>query len=141
MRTRGFIQSLLFAEIKRHDTDLLMTGPYRQPDVYQASKELSGAVAQVQKTTHKAVKHLQDLHRQSTPEGDFEYEVSTVMPRRIVIVGHLSRLTSGDDVNVEKMTSFELFRRSQLGVDILTFDEVLERTRFIVESGEAVAAS
>lgn len=141
MRTRGFIQSLLFAEIKRHDTQLLMTEPYRQPDVYQASKELSGAVAQVQKTTHKAAKDLQDLHRQSTPEGEFDYEVSTVMPRQVVIVGHLSELATGDNVNVEKMTSFELFRRSQLGVDILTFDEVLERTRFIVESGEAVAAA
>jgi hypothetical protein len=47
MRTRGFIQSLLFAEIKRHDTDLLMAQQYREPDVYQVSKELSGAVAQV----------------------------------------------------------------------------------------------
>lgn len=141
MRTRGFIQSLLFAEIKRHDTELLMTEPYRKPDVYQVSKELSGAVAQVQKTTHKAVKELQDLHRQSTPQGDFEYEVSTITPRQVVIVGHLSELATGDNVNVERMTSFELFRRSQLGVDILTFDEVLERTRFIVESGEAVAAA
>lgn len=141
MRTRGFIQSLLFAEIKRHDTDLLRSEPYRPPDVYQASKQLAGAVAQVQKTAHKAVKALQDLHRQRTPEGDFEYDVSTVMPRQVVILGHLSELTSGDDVNVEKMTSFELFRRSQLDVDILTFDEVLERTRFIVESGEEMAAA
>ncbi len=141
MRTRGFIQSLLFAEIKRHDTDLLMAHQYRAPDVYQVSKEVSGAVAQVQKTTHKAIKDLQDLHRQSTPEGDFEFEVSTIAPRQVVIVGHLSELAPDGAINVEKMTSFELFRRSQLGTEILTFDEVLARARFIVESGEATAAA
>lgn len=140
MRTRGFIQSLLFAEIKRHDTALLMGQQYREPDVYQVSKELSGAVAQVQKTTHKASKDLHDLHRQSTPEGDFEFEVSTIAPRQVVIIGHLSELAPDGAINVEKMTSFELFRRSQLGTEILTFDEVLARARFIVESGEAAAA-
>ncbi len=141
MRTRGFIQSLLFAEIKKHDTNLLMSRQYREPDVYQVSKELSGAVAQVQKTTHKAINDLQDLHRQSTPEGDFEFEVSTVSPRQVVIIGNLRELAPDGQINVEKMTSFELFRRSQLGVEILTFDEVLERARFIVESGEAAAAA
>ncbi|MCP3977510.1 MAG: DUF4263 domain-containing protein [bacterium] len=136
MRTRGFIQSLLFAEIKRHDTDLLTKQPYREPDVYQVSKELSGAVAQVQKTAHKAIKDLQDLHRQSNPSGDFEFEVSTIAPRQIVVVGHLRELAPDGAINTEKMTSFELFRRTQVGVDILTFDEVFERAKFIVESGE-----
>lgn len=140
MRTRGFIQGLLFAEIKRHDTDLLMAQQYREPDVYQVSKELSGAVAQVQKTTHKAAKDLQDVHRQSTPEGDFEFEVSTIAPRQVVIVGHLRELAPDGAINVEKMTSFELFRRSQAGTEILTFDEVLARARFIVESREAASA-
>jgi hypothetical protein len=105
------------------------------------SKELSGAVAQVLKTTHKAIKDLQDLHRQNTPEGNFEFEVSTITPRQVVIVGHLRELARDGEINVEKMTSFELFRRSQLGVEILTFDEVLERARFIVESGEAAIAA
>ncbi len=43
MRTRGFIQSLLFTEIKTPLTDLLVAEPYRKPDVYQPAKELSGA--------------------------------------------------------------------------------------------------
>lgn len=141
MRTRGFIQSLLFAEIKRHDTELLMAQQYREPDVYQVSKEVSGAVAQVQKTTHKAIRDLQNLHRQSTPAGDFEFEVSTIVPRQVVIIGHLSELAPDGAINVEKMTSFELFRRSQLGTEVLTFDEVLARARFIVESGEAATAA
>jgi hypothetical protein len=35
------------------------------------------------------------------------------------------------------MSSFELFRRNQNGVEIITFDELYERARFIVESIEA----
>ena len=35
MRTMGFVQSLLFGEIKKHSTPLLKLAPYREPDVYQ----------------------------------------------------------------------------------------------------------
>lgn len=139
MRTRGFIQSLLFTEIKTPLADLLVGEPYRAPDVYQPGKELSGAVSQVQKTTHKAVKKLEDLHRQHSREGAFEFEVSTIRPRQVVVAGHLSQLVDRDIPNVEKMTSFELFRRDQHDVEILTFDELYARARFIVESQESAA--
>lgn len=138
MRTRGFIQSLLFAEIKRHDTPLLKAEPYRPPDVYQASVELSGAVSQVQKTAHKAIKGLEDLHQQHTPEGDPEFEVSTIKPRQVVVIGNLNQLASGDGINVEKLTSFELYRRGQQEVEILTFDELLARAQYIVSSSEGL---
>jgi hypothetical protein len=42
MKTKGFIQTLLFAEIKRHDTPLLKGAPYRHPDVFQPSAESTG---------------------------------------------------------------------------------------------------
>lgn len=138
MRTRGFIQSLVFTEIKTPLTDLLVAEPYRAPDVYQPAKELSGAVSQVQKTTHKAVKKLEDLHRQHTREGAFEFEVSTIRPRQVVVLGHLSQLVDRDVPNVEKLSSFELFRRDQHDVEILTFDELYARARFIVESQESL---
>ena len=141
MRTRGVIQSLVFVEIKKHSTELLMKHQYREPDVYVVSRELSGAVAQVQKTARKAVKKLEDLHRMRTPEGNLEYELSTIEPRKAVVVGNMNELVPDGDVNVEKMATFELFRRTQLGVEILTFDELLERTRYIVETGESPVPS
>lgn len=141
MRTKGFIQTLLFGEIKKHTTALLTAVPYRKPDVYQVSPELSGAVSQVHKTAHKAVKKLEDLHRQSNPSGGFAFEVSTIRPRQVVIIGSLAELADDGEINVEKMTSFELWRKAQLGVEILTFDELYERTRFIVESHEAQVPS
>lgn len=137
MRTRGFLQTLLFAEIKTHTTDLLMARPYREPDVYQVSPQVSGAVSQVQKTSHKAIKHLEDLHRSHSPSGQFRFEVSTIRPRQVVIVGNLSQLMEHGEINTEKMTSFELYRRDHQGVEILTFDELYERAKFIVASQES----
>jgi hypothetical protein len=121
MRTRGFIQTLLFAEIKTHRTPLLAPRPYREPDVYRVSDELNGAVSQVQKTVHKAIKHLEDIHRTHTPRGIFQFEVSTIRPRQVVVAGSLSDLTDSGQINLEKMTSFELYRRDHQGVEILTF--------------------
>jgi hypothetical protein len=134
MRTRGYIQSLLFAEIKKHTTELLKPAPYRPPDVYQVQDEVSGAVSQVQKTAHKAVRTLQDLHRASSPEGVYQFDISTIRPRQVVVVGNLQQLMDDGEINEEKMSSFELYRRSQHEVEILTFDELYERARFIVES-------
>lgn len=133
MRTRGLVNSLLFTEIKHQNTPLLAKAAYRPPDVYRPSSEMGGAVAQVQKTVHKAVRGLADLHAVHDSTGEFRLEVATIMPRQVVVIGHLRQLLGDDEsrVNQERLSSFDLYRRSQLGVDILTFDELLERARFI----------
>lgn len=138
MRTMGFIQSLLFGEIKKHTTPLLKKKQYREPDVYQVDNELSGAVSQVQKTTHKAVRDLDDLHRAKSPAGEYQFDISTIRPRQVVVIGSLTELLDDNgEINEEKMSSFELYRRGQQEVEIITFDELYERARFIVESQEA----
>jgi hypothetical protein len=139
MRTKGFVQTLIFTEIKKHDTELLMTEPYRPPDVYQVSAELSGAVSQIQKTSHKAIKKLEALHRQYNPRGEFQFEVSTIKPRQAIVIGNLNQLLSRGEINIEKMTSFEFYRRSHQGIEIITFDELYERAKYIVESQEALS--
>jgi hypothetical protein len=134
MRTKGYLSSLLFGEIKTHHTDLLTATPYRPPDVYRPSLELSGAVAQIQKTIDKAVRQLQAriysiAEDTGTPTG---VDVLTVLPRQVLVIGHLSQLEENGAFNAEKAQSFELFRRSITGLEILTFDELYERVRFIV---------
>jgi len=39
----------------------------------------------------------------------------------------------GDKLNPEKTSTFELYRNSIHDVEIITFDELYERARFIVE--------
>jgi len=41
-------------------------------------------------------------------------------------------------INEEKFSSFELFRQSLNSPEIITFDELYERTKYIVESSDKV---
>lgn len=143
MRTRGYLSSLLFGEIKTHETELLAANAYRPPDVYRPSLELIGAVAQIQKTADKAVHNLQQrLHKVADSSGSpTGIEVLTVRPRQILIIGHLRQLEETHGINEEKAHSFELFRRSVQGLEILTFDELYERAKFIVQEVETSPAS
>ncbi|MFD6336175.1 Shedu immune nuclease family protein [Streptomyces sp. NPDC060131] len=135
MRSKGLISSMLFGEIKTHDTELLSRTPYRA-GVFQASKELGGGVAQVQKTASKAQqlissKFLTQIYEEDgTPTG---IELSTTRPRQVVVIGSLREFLQNGDVNPEKLSSFELYRTSIQDVEVITFDELYERACFIVE--------
>nr|WTA00820.1 DUF4263 domain-containing protein [Streptomyces sp. NBC_00857] len=109
--------------------------PYRA-GVFQASKELGGGVAQVQKTASKAQqlissKFLTQIYEEDgTPTG---IELSTTRPRQVVVIGSLREFIQNGDVNPEKLSSFELYRTSIQDVEVITFDELYERACFIVE--------
>ncbi|WP_264372785.1 MULTISPECIES: Shedu anti-phage system protein SduA domain-containing protein [Streptomyces] len=135
MRSKGFISSLLLCEIKTHVTPLLASAPYRPPDVYQVSKDVVGAVAQVQKTAHKALRLITgELHRLYRDDGaPTDIEISTARPRQVLVIGSLSEFTERGATNPEKMASFEQYRRSIQDVEVITFDELYERACFIVE--------
>jgi hypothetical protein len=132
MRTRAFVRSLLFVEFKHHRTELLKSTPYRPPDVYAPSGELVGGVAQVQKTAEKALLKADHLWRAHQADGEAGEIFSTVRPRQVLLIGHQQEFESGDTVNVEKMSSFEMYRRSIGDVEVITFDELYQRATFIV---------
>jgi len=61
-----------------------------------------------------------------------EYGAFTVRPKSILIIGRTLELGPRD-----KKKSFEIFRRNIKNPEILAFDELLERAKFILaESGE-----
>ncbi|WP_312835426.1 Shedu immune nuclease family protein [Comamonas sp.] len=138
MKSRGIINSLCFVEIKKHSTNLLDTSVYR-PGCWAPSKELSGAVAQVQGTVAAAMQRLYGLIRPDEKDGDpTGEEVFNFKPRSFIVVGSLSEFTSEHGVNTDKLRSFELYRNSITGIDIVTFDELYERSKFIVEAAQTV---
>jgi hypothetical protein len=57
-------------------------------------------------------------------------------PRAFIVIGTLDEFVSEHGVNTEKVRSFELYRNSIVGIEILTFDELYERSRFIVEANQ-----
>jgi hypothetical protein len=68
LRTAGILRSLVFAEIKHHRTDLL-ADEYRA-GCWRPSKELAGAVVQVQQTVHLASQELGDYIQDQAPDGE-----------------------------------------------------------------------
>lgn len=134
MMTKGIISSLCFVEIKTHETPLLDTSSYR-PGCWPPSRELTGAISQVQGTVASASKNLYDQIKPITKDGDpTGEEVFNYKPKAFIVIGNLQEFVSEHGVNKEKLRSFELYRSSLIDVEIITFDELYERTRFIVHA-------
>lgn len=140
MKTQARINSLCFVEIKRHDTQLLGSKPYR-PEAWAASAELSGGVSQVQATVQSAVERigrkLLPTDDASNPTGESLFNVD---PRAFLVVGCLDQFMTEHGPNEAMVRSFELYRRNIRRPEILTFDELLHRARFIVEHDNAAPA-
>lgn len=133
LRTAGAMQSLVFAEIKHHRTDLLAE-EYR-PGCWRPSNEVAGAVVQVQQTVHLAVADLGDYIQDQDADGSLLGTGTFILrPRCFVLVGCLDQLqgTSGRAIP-DKVRSFELFRRNLQEPEIITFDELLARAEWHVE--------
>lgn len=136
LRTSGIVKSMVFAEIKHHRTRLLAKSEYR-PGNYAPSRELAGGVAQSQGTVHQAVEEIS--HRIQAKDadgfdraGDFTY---LVRPRSYLVVGQLDEFVNESGAqHDERITSFELYRRHTQEPEIVTFDELLARARWLVQT-------
>jgi hypothetical protein len=136
LKTQGLISSLSFGEIKTHRTPLLKqvkTG-YRS-ECWQISDDLAGAIAQVQRSVQTSLTNIRsrtDIKDSSgAPTGE---QVFLYRPRSVIVIGSLQEFQCDYGVNEDKYSSFELFRRHISAPEIITFDELFERARFIVES-------
>lgn len=135
LKTRGIISSLCFVEIKTHKDLLLkeLKNAYRS-DCWQISDALSGAVAQIQKTVYKATQLQKSKIEITSSSGDpTGEEVFLVEPKSFILIGNLKEFVTGTGVNQEKYKSFEIFRKNLNNPEIITYDELYERARYIVE--------
>lgn len=135
MKTRGLISSLCFVEIKRHDTPLLAAQHYR-PDTWAPHSDLVAGVAQAQATVHGAIRKFDKLlpaNKVGDPTGEVLFNVE---PHSCLVVGNLSQFMTDRGINESKYRAFQTYRRNTWKPEILTFDELLERARFIVDHGE-----
>lgn len=134
LKTKGALSSICFAEIKTHETPLLGERPYRS-GCWAPSKELAGGISQIQGTVAEACQRIQsrllptDIY--GAPSGE---ELFAFQPRSYLIVGDLDQFSDSGGVNAEKLRSFELLRRNTVNPEIVTFDELHQRAKFIVEA-------
>lgn len=122
----------LLVEIKRSTTPLLARNDektkYYRNGACLMDAELVGSIAQLQvncKSWQKKALESNDIIKM------YNANIHTVQPKGILIIGNLSELNS----EAEKV-SFELFRRNIANPEIITYDELLERAKFIVRNEE-----
>ena len=132
------INSLCFIEIKTHKTELLTKEPYRK-GCWATSTELSGAVSQIQNTVSLATQNIYDKIQLRNTNGDLTgEEIFNFQPKAFLIIGKLDEFKNEYGVNSDKYRSFELFRKSIFSPEIITFDELYERAKYIVNKNDSM---
>lgn len=124
------IKFTILVEIKKSTSLLLAkTTQTKQHVKYRngawlLGSELLGGISQIQVNCKSWQKSAEDIVNKEL----IEKKIYTVKPKGILVIGNTSEF--GNDI--EKITSFELFRQSINNVEIVTFDELFERAKFIV---------
>lgn len=113
--------NIAFIEIKTPKTKLV--GSEYRSQVYSIHPELSGAVSQVMIYKKTFQEDYINIKHRSENE---HFEATN--PKTVVIAGKL------DDLTKHEKHSFELYRRELKDTVIITFDELLERTKGFINA-------
>ncbi|MGV8959555.1 MAG: Shedu immune nuclease family protein [Stenotrophomonas sp.] len=136
LRTRGRISAACLVEIKHHRTSLLAKGSYRA-GAWQPSQELTGAVSQILMSVDGMERQFQRMLIMKDEDGNPTGEEAVVArPRSVVVCGSLSEFVKENGMNDDQFRSFELYRRHLFSPDLVTFDELYERAKLIVDSAD-----
>lgn len=109
-------------EIKKPTTPLLQREQYRN-GAWGISNELSGAISQVQ--VNCAQWEISDARSERNREQ--LTGIYTISPKGIIVAGRTDELNNWD-----KRNSFERFRRELHSPEIIAYDELYERAKYIV---------
>jgi hypothetical protein len=121
----------VLVELKRPDTDLFKNK--NRSNSWSLSNELIDAFSQI--LEQKASWQIQaesNANNNYNDSGEI-IKQKTVDPKTILIIGKSNQYSGETEELRIKAKSFELFRRDSRNVDIVTFDELFERAKFIVE--------
>lgn len=125
MATTASIRFSVLVEVKRPDTRLLDEPMYRN-GAYNPAEHLTGGVTQLQTNCRTWAIEGSKL------EGNEDLDVETYEPKGILVIGDLNEFKGND--KKARSRSFELFRRNLHNPEVLTFDELLERARYLVSA-------
>lgn len=125
LSTEGVTRFSVIVEIKTPGAKLL--GREYRNRAFPASPELSGSVAQVQANCRKW--ETEGSKSEANENLRSQERIFTYQPKGIVVIGNTNQLGGNDE-----KASFELFRRNIVNPEIITFDELLERAKFIIET-------
>ena len=110
--------NILLIEIKTPKTKLIGK-QYRS--TYQISSELSGSVNQALNYKQSLMNEFHSINYNS------ENKIEATNPKSILIIGKISNLNSSEK------KAFELFRNELRTIQIITFDELYEKTNILLK--------
>ena len=95
-------------------------------------------MTQIQKTTFDFARSRVRDELTNELGNDTGQAVYAIEPRNYLVIGNLAQVKG----NTDKIACFELYRRNTRAPEILTFDELFQRARCIVEniSRESISA-
>lgn len=118
----------VLVEIKTPKTQLLRGKEPIRSRAWGLSTELTDALAQINANVEAWGNIGQDSPENRKFMDDRKLR-RTVKPKGVVVIGMLGTL----EQDRTKLDTFELFRKGIHGVEIITFDELHDRARYIVE--------
>jgi hypothetical protein len=132
LATGASVRFSVLVEIKRPDAELV-DDEYRN-GVYELGADVTGGVSQLQVNCRTWA--VEGARTEANVELMREAGVETVQPKGILVVGSTEQLDSP-----EKVRTFELFRQNLSNPEIVTFDELLERARYLAGAEASDAPS
>jgi Shedu protein SduA, C-terminal/Shedu protein SduA, N-terminal len=134
MQTKADAAFTVLVEIKTPITKLLSYNKseprkVKNPrnDVWLLSSDLLGSISQIQVNTRTwAI----DSQRAENVRQLEENNIFTIEPKGILIIGNTNELKGNESI----ISCFESYRRNITNPEIITFDELYERAKFIVNN-------
>lgn len=133
LSSRSVINSLVFAEIKKPNATLCDTREYR-PGTFMPSRELVGGISQCLETLHSAEETLRAGHELKDKAGGVTGRKSYFFnPKSYLIIGNQKEFLTKDENPIEdRIRAFYLYRNNLHRPEIITYDELLERAKWLV---------
>lgn len=122
----------VLVELKKHDTPLFGKDKNRS-NSWTLSDDLISGLSQILEQ-----KASWQVSAETNANGNFDdkgnlIKQKTIDPKSILVIGSTKQFEGEDKENQIKAKTFELFRRDSKNIEILTYDELYERAKFIVE--------
>jgi hypothetical protein len=129
--TEGDARFMVFLEIKTPMSKLIMNNEVRKGGAWRIAQQLTDALSQ----TLADVEHWLDKSREQHIVRDLAYkDIHSVKPKALIVIGHLKQLEDENPrIRDAKLRTFELFRQSLHGVEVITYDELYARASYIAQ--------
>ncbi|MFW2545652.1 Shedu immune nuclease family protein [Primorskyibacter sp. 2E107] len=137
----SFTDYTVLVEIKRPDTPIFRAAPGGvggRAGTRAFSAEFTGAVSQILEQKAEWMAFAASGEHFSR-DGTRRLEARTRNAKTILVIGNRREFEAAGDLRAAQVMrdTFELFRRETRSIDIVTFDELLERARFITHDGRS----